>query len=57
MEPLSEQLLADHSALLALPALVPAAVLVGAIVYIARKDRREEAEERRAAEGEDAPEG
>lgn len=55
MELLGEQLLADHSALLALPALVPAAVLVGAILYIARKDRREEAEEaetrRRAEEG------
>ena len=58
MELLGEQLMADHSALLALPALVPAAAVVGAILYIARKDRREEAEEaeeRRRAEGDDTP--
>lgn len=53
MEFLGEQLMADHSALLALPALVPAAAVVGAILYIARKDRREEAEEQRQADGQD----
>ncbi|MFD1859211.1 hypothetical protein [Aeromicrobium camelliae] len=53
MELLGEQLMADHSALLALPALVPAAAVVGAILYIARKDRREEAEEQQRAERQD----
>jgi hypothetical protein len=46
MSPAGEQLLAHHAALLAIPAIVPAVVLVGVILYIARKDRREEREER-----------
>ena len=46
MTPGGDQLLAHHAALLAIPALVPAVVLVGVILYIARKDRREEREER-----------
>ena len=33
---------AHHAALLAIPALVPAVVVVGVVLYIARKDRREE---------------
>lgn len=37
-----EQLLAHHMALLAIPALVPAFVVVGVVLYIARKDRRDE---------------
>jgi hypothetical protein len=41
-----DQLLAHHAALLAIPALVPAVVVVGVVLYIARKDRREEREER-----------
>jgi hypothetical protein len=32
--------LADHTLLLALPAFVPAVVVVGVIVFIARRDRR-----------------
>jgi hypothetical protein len=41
-----EQLLAHHVALLAIPAIVPAVIVVGVVLYIARKDRREEREER-----------
>ena len=41
-----DQLLAHHAALLAIPALVPAVVVVGVILYIARKDRLKEREER-----------
>jgi hypothetical protein len=39
-------LLAHHVALLAIPAIVPAVIVVGVVLYIARKDRREEREER-----------
>jgi hypothetical protein len=39
-------LYAHHAALLAIPALVPAVVVVGVVLHIARKDRREEQEER-----------
>jgi hypothetical protein len=46
MTPAGDQLLAHHAALLAIPAIVPALVVVGVVVYIARKDRREEREER-----------
>lgn len=46
MTPAGDQLLAHHVALLAIPAIVPAIVVVGVILYIARKDRREEREER-----------
>jgi hypothetical protein len=45
-----DQLLAHHAALLAIPAFVPAIVVVGVILYIARKDRREEREEREIIE-------
>jgi len=41
-----EMLFAHHAALLAIPALVPALVVVGVVLHIARKDRREEREER-----------
>lgn len=54
---LSGQLYAHHAALLAIPAFVPAIVVVGVVLYIARKDRREEREEnqtlRRALESEE----
>lgn len=45
-----DQLLAHHAALLAIPAIIPAVVVVGVILYIARKDRREEREEREIIE-------
>lgn len=45
MTPLGEVLYAHHAALLAIPALVPAVIVVGVVVYIARKDRRDEAKE------------
>ena len=38
-------LYAHHAALLAIPALVPAVVVVGVVLYIARNDRRAEQEE------------
>ena len=41
----ADQLLAHHAALLAIPALVPAVVVVGAILFIARRDRLAEREE------------
>lgn len=54
-QPIGEVLLAHHVALLAIPAIVPAVIVVGVILYIARKDRREERNERdlidRACEG------
>jgi hypothetical protein len=50
MTPAGDQLLAHHAALLAIPAIVPAVVVVGVILYIARKDRREETEEREIIE-------
>lgn len=57
MTPGGDQILAHHAALLAIPAFVPAVVVVGVVLYIARKDRREEREERdlieRAFEPED----
>jgi len=40
-----DQLLAHHAALLAIPAFVPAVVVVGVVLYIARKDRIAEREE------------
>lgn len=46
MTPGGDELLAHHAALLAIPAIIPAVVVVGVILYIARKDRREEREER-----------
>lgn len=50
MTPLGEQLLAHHPVLFAVPAFVPAVVVVAVVLYIARKDRREEAEERELLE-------
>ena len=46
-----EVLFAHHAALLAIPALVPALVVVGVVLHIARKDRREEREERELIDG------
>jgi len=46
MIPTGELLWAHHAALLAIPALVPAVVVVAVVLYIARKDRRDELEER-----------
>ena len=43
---LAGALYAHHAALLAIPALVPAVVVVGVVLHIARKDRRDEREER-----------
>lgn len=50
MTPVGEQLLAHHVALLAIPAIVPAVVVVGVVLYIARKDRVAEREERELLE-------
>ena len=50
MTPAGEQLLAHHAALLAIPAFVPAIVVVGVVLYIARKDRRDEKAERELIE-------
>lgn len=47
---LTDQLYAHHAALLAIPAFVPAVVVVGVVLYIARKDRLAEAEENAARE-------
>ncbi len=38
-----EVLLAHHAALLAVPAVLPAVILAGLVLWIVRKDRREEA--------------
>ncbi len=46
MTPVDGVLYAHHAALLAIPALVPAVVVVGVVLYIARNDRKEEREER-----------
>lgn len=50
MTPVGDVLFAHHAALLAIPALVPALVVVGVVLHIARKDRREEQEEREIIE-------
>lgn len=55
MTPVGEQslpdaLLAHHVALLAIPAIVPAVIVVGVVLYIARKDRQEERAERELIE-------
>ncbi len=50
MTPVGEQLLAHHAALLAIPAFVPAVVVVGVVLYIARKDRVDERKEREIIE-------
>jgi hypothetical protein len=49
-QPIPDQLWAHHAVLLAIPAFIPAIVLVGVVLYIARKDRREEREEREIIE-------
>jgi hypothetical protein len=43
--------LADHSLLLAIPAFFPALVVVGVVVYVARRDRRQGDDEDEDAEG------
>ena len=57
--PAGEVLLAHHVALLAIPAIIPAVVVVGVVLYIARKDRVDEREERELIERafEPEPEG
>lgn len=42
----AEVLRAHHAALVAIPAFVPAIVVVAVVLHIARKDRRDEAAER-----------
>lgn len=39
--------LADHSVVLALPALIPAFVIVGVVLFVVGKDRRAERNENR----------
>ena len=39
------EVLADHTLLLALPAFAPAVVVVGVVVWVAMRDRRNAAEE------------
>jgi hypothetical protein len=46
MIPAGDVLYAHHAALLAIPALVPAVVVVAVVLHIARQDRRAEREER-----------
>lgn len=43
--------LADHSVVLALPALVPALVIVGVVLFVVARDRRAERSEAEAAQG------
>jgi hypothetical protein len=50
MTPAGEQLLAHHVALLAIPAIVPAVIVVAVVLYVARKDRLEERAEREIIE-------
>lgn len=50
MTPAGDQLLAHHALLLAIPAVVPAVVVVGVVLYIARKDRMDERSERELIE-------
>ena len=59
MTPAGEVLLAHHVALLAIPAIIPAVVVVGVVLYIARKDRVDEREEQELIERafEPEPEG
>ncbi|GAB2639675.1 hypothetical protein ACWDYH_09100 [Nocardia goodfellowii] len=45
--------LADHSALLAIPAFAPAFAIVGVVVYIAMRDRRAERSESPEARAEE----
>lgn len=41
----AEVLLAHHAAIVAVPAVLPAFILAGVVVWIVRKDRREQAED------------
>ncbi len=50
MTPPGDQLLAHHALLLAIPAVVPAVVVVAVVLYIARKDRMDERAERELTE-------
>ncbi len=50
MTPAGDQLLAHHALLLAIPAVVPAVVVVAVVLYIARKDRMDERAEREIIE-------
>jgi hypothetical protein len=45
--------LADHTLLLALPAFAPAVVVVGVVVFVAMRDRRNSAEDKNDAESSD----
>lgn len=56
MTPAGEVLLAHHPILFAVPAFVPAVVVVAVVLYIARKDRQEEAQERALSENAPTPE-
>jgi hypothetical protein len=45
--------LADHTLLLALPAFAPAVVVVGVVVFVAMRDRRNSAEDKNDATSSD----
>lgn len=45
MPPSHAEILADHSVLLAIPAFAPAIVVVGVVIYIAMRDRRNNPDE------------
>lgn len=47
--------LADHSVVLALPALIPAFIIVAVVLYIVAKDRRAERNENAENESADVP--
>jgi hypothetical protein len=49
--------LADHTLLLALPAFAPAVVVVGVVVFVAMRDRRNKAEGSDGAHSENAGSG
>jgi hypothetical protein len=50
MTPAGDPILAHHALLLAIPAVVPAVVVVAVVLYIARKDRIDERSERELIE-------
>jgi hypothetical protein len=41
--PVDVEIIADHTLLLAIPALAPAIIVVGVVVWVAMRDRRNEA--------------
>lgn len=49
--------LADHSVVLALPALVPAFVIVGVVLFVVARDRRAERNEAEQSPGSEPDEG